>query len=118
MSRVKLTSFLKKSQEVLEALWQCDVMIGGVVYVASRVGDRRSGALTDGGFVSDVDLTFKLRKELYPDMPLEGVRVKIRDVAENAASHGGSQEWVDYRIERVFGGLEPTWTVGCMSPDE
>ena len=119
MTRLGLTKFLNKTQETLECLWECEIQFpGGDVLLASRVGDRRSGSLEEGGFVDEVDLVFKLKKSLYPAMPKEGVLVKIRDTAANAADHGGSVDWVTYRIERVFRGLEPTWTVGCMDPSE
>lgn len=112
MDGAALLRFRQRVQLVQEAFFPCTIRLSGsdVELLASTTGLRRSGSYPGrgGGYESEDDIKFRLRKDLLPAMPECTGRVYWVEQAQS------------FLIVHVSdGGVnDPAWVLGCKSTNE
>ena len=92
--RDSFRSFAGKVQEKMEEFFPGVLVLDGEQFAVASAGGVLSADHEAGGFVDDLVKMVRLRKELYPDEPDNGVRVLL-DGEEGKITAVHDKEWED-----------------------
>lgn len=102
--RSQIQALQQRGQQLAAQSYPCVFRFGGQDYEAASAGPDSDQALAAGGFMTEVEMTVRVGKDVMPLRPEEGDRCRV--------------DGVDYLIAKVRGKMGFVWVIDLEGESE